>query len=89
MTKAQDKAKDAAAKATLTSAAKECSLSLITNGDDTDYTGGDAGTPLADVTGSCETGGTLALASGSGESFEINFVGDIPGVVTQVAAGST
>ena len=37
LTKAQDKAKDSTAIATLTNAAKECSLSLITVGDNSDF----------------------------------------------------
>ena len=56
LTKAQDKAKDNATIATLTNAAKECSLSLILNGDDTDYTTDEtAGTGWAaqGVTGDC------------------------------------
>ena len=86
LTKAQNKAKDAAAKATLTSAGKECSLSLITLGDASDYTGGTAGTPLADVGGTCETDGTLTLTSDSGTAFELEFSGDIPGVVAEQAS---
>ena len=87
LTKAQDKAKDAAAKSTLTSAAKECSLSLITLGDASDYTGGTADTTLEDVGGDCESDGTLTLASDSGTTFEISFNGDIPGVVEAQADG--
>ena len=49
LTKAQDRAKDQTAVATLTNAAKECSLSLISLGDDSEYTGGDAGTSFEDV----------------------------------------
>ena len=54
LTKAQDRAKDQTAVATLTNAAKECSLSLISLGDDSEYTGGTADTPFEDVTGDCD-----------------------------------
>ena len=83
LTKAQDKAKDSAAVATLTNAAKECSLSLITLGDDTDYTGGTADTPFADVTGTCDNDETLSLESATETEFEVVFTGSIPGVVTE------
>jgi len=56
LTKAQDKAKDNATIATLTNAAKECSLSLILNGDDRDYTKGVA--EELDSDGEVETAGT-------------------------------
>ena len=81
LTKAQDRAKDAAATATLTNAAKECSLSLITVGDDTDYT-----TTFDGVTGTCEEDGTLTVASETETEFEIDFVGGVPGTATEVAA---
>ena len=61
LSKAQDRAKDNATAATLTNAAKECSLSLISLGDDTDYTGGTADTPFESVTGDCEADTTLSL----------------------------
>ena len=82
LTKAQNRAKDSAAKATLTNAAKECSLSLITLGNDDDYTGGTANTPFATVPGTCSEGTTLELDSDSGETASITFNGAIPGVVT-------
>ena len=90
LTKAQDRAKDNTAVATLTNAAKECSLSLITLGDDTDYTGGDADTPFENVTGDCENNGTLTLTSESGDGdkdYEIVFVGSVPGIATEAAGG--
>ena len=87
LTKAQDRAKDATAKATLTNAAKECSLSLITLGDDTDYTGGTADTPFADVTGTCDNDETLSLESETATEFEVVFTGSIPGVVQEAAGG--
>ena len=82
LTKAQDRAKDAAATATLTNAAKECSLSLITVGDATDYT-----TTFDGVTGTCEEDGTLTVASATETDFEIDFVGGVPGVATEVTGG--
>ena len=85
LSKAQDKAKDAAATATLTNAAKECSLSLIVNGDDTDYAAD--GTPInpnfADVKGDCDTDDTtLELASETETTFQVDFVGSVPGTVS-------
>ena len=82
LSKAQDRAKDAAATATLTNAAKECSLSLITVGDDTDYT-----TTFDGVTGTCEVDGTLTVASDTEKNFEIDFTGGVPGVATEVTGG--
>ena len=87
LTKAQDRAKDQTAVATLTNAAKECSLSLISLGDDTDYTGGTADTPFEEVSGDCENGTTLTLASTSGDGskeYEIVFTGSVPGVAAEV-----
>ena len=87
LTKAQDRAKDNTAIATLTNAAKECSLSLITLGTDDDYTGGTADTPFENVTGTCEIDGTLALFSASGDGattqYEIVFSGGVPGVAAE------
>ena len=84
LTKAQDRAKDAAATATLTNAAKECSLSLIVNGDDTDYADAD-GAPInpnfADVSGTCEDGTTLGIESATESEFEVDFTGSVPGTV--------
>ena len=82
LSKAQDRAKDAAAQATLTNAAKECSLSLITVGDATDYT-----TTFDGVSGTCEVDGTLTVLSDTDNSFEIDFTGGVPGVSTAVTAG--
>jgi len=82
LSKAQDKAKDAAAKATLTNAAKECSLLLITNGDGTGFS---TGFGLKTGSDACEfaTGETdasdLIIVSETGEEFTIEFDGAIPG----------
>ena len=88
LTKAQNRAKDSTATATLTNAAKECSLSLITIGDDTDYTGGTADTPFADVTGNCEEDTTLELESETGATASVEFNGAVPGVVSVTAAAA-
>ena len=79
--KAQDKAKDSVAIATLTNAAKECSLLLVTEGDGANfgienYTAGDS-----PVTGTCGTGEDLEIVSEGAEAnaFTISFdAGGIP-----------
>jgi len=77
LTKAQDKAKDAAAVATLTSAAKECSLDLITNENPvTTFTN----FPVT-ITGTCAKDAELTLTSESGKVATVKFTGTIPGVV--------
>jgi len=90
LTKAQDRAKDAAATATLTNAAKECSLSLILNGDDTDYTAANFTVNSTPVSGNCTmstaqdgtvTGPTIEVTSETGTELEIVFNGTTPGVV--------
>ena len=85
LTKAQDRAKDQTAVATLTNAAKECSLSLISLGNADESTIGDADGNFADVTGTCEIDGTLALFSEAGDGatneFEVEFSGGVPGTV--------
>ena len=86
LTKSQDKAKDAAAVATLTNAAKECSLSLILNGDDTDYTAANFKIDEVAVAGNCAEDTTLTVTSGSGSAVDLVFDGSVPGVAT-VAAG--
>ena len=92
LTKAQDKAKDSTAVATLTNAAKECSLSLISNGDATDFTPANFSLGSGDdeiaITGTCEIDGTLGLASQSGNNtYSIEFDGGVPGVATETAVG--
>ena len=81
LTKAQDRAKDQTAKATLTNAAKECSLSLISVGDASEYT-----TTFAGVTGTCEEGTALEVESATGDDFHIKFIGSVPGVVADGSA---
>ena len=89
LTKAQDRAKDAAAVSTLTNAAKECSLELI-NGVD-DYTFPTDG-PFADVSGTCGINETLTLASESGDGTEfeatLDFTGGVPGAAEIAAVGT-
>jgi len=80
LTKAQNRAKDQTAVATLTNAAKECSLSLISVGDDSEYTGGAAGN-FEEVDGTCEADTTLTLESETGEEASVTFVGAVPGTV--------
>ena len=88
LTKAQDTAKDSTAVATLTNAAKECSLSLITNGDASDFTAANFSVGENDITGTCEIDGTLGLASVSGNNtYSIDFVGGVPGVAAATAVG--
>ena len=90
LTKAQDRAKDQTAVATLTNAAKECSLSLISLGNADESTVGEADGNFADVTSTCEINGTLALFSTSGDGatteYEVEFSGGVPGVVEEAGA---
>ena len=84
LTKAQDRAKDQTAVATLTNAAKECSLELISGNDAYEFTSDQ----FADVGGTCEVDGTLTLFSTSGDGattqMTTTFVGGVPGVVSEV-----
>ena len=83
--KAQDKAKDSVAVATVTNAAKECSLVLVTeNGDGTNfdasnYTLGTDADPI-ELGGTCETEGTLTLVSESADAPIATVVFDIGGI---------
>lgn len=90
LTKAQDRAKDQTAVATLTNAAKECSLSLISLGDASEYTGGVTDSNFEDVSGTCEIDGTLTLASESGKNTaSVTFSGGVPGSATLSATAAT
>jgi len=89
--KAQDKAKDSVAIATLTNAAKECSLLLVTQGDDTGldlskYTAGDK-----TVGGTCEVDtGSLTILSEAADArtATVTFdAGGIPGIAAFPSAG--
>ena len=79
LSKAQDKAKDSAAIATLTNAAKECSLDLITG----EATPTDFSTFTPAITGDCADGETLSITSEAGNAFEVEFNGSVPGVVEE------
>jgi len=87
LTKAQNRAKDATAQATVTNAAKECSLALIANDVTNLY---DAnrfkvdGTPLAQT---CAEGVTLSGTSATGATVSNVFSGSTPGVTTITPAG--
>ena len=90
LTKAQDRAKDNTAVATLTNAAKECSLSLISLGDASESTIGDADGNFENVTGTCEIDGTLSLDSDSGNNTaSVTFSGGVPGTVALSATTTT
>ena len=85
-----NKAKDSATIATLTSAAKECGLSLVSRGNNSNYLDKATNKPFearfVNVVGICELGGTLSLVSpGRAEDAtndthiaEIIFVNDVP-----------
>jgi type IV pilus assembly protein PilA len=81
LSKAQDRAKDATAKATLTNAAKECSLSLVSLGTNDEYT-----TTFEGVTGTCAIDGSLDVESATEELFHIDFIGGVPGTVQDGAS---
>jgi prepilin-type N-terminal cleavage/methylation domain-containing protein len=81
LTAAQDRAKDVTAKATLTNAAKECSLSLISLGDDTEYL-----TTFEGVSGTCVADGDLDVVSATGTEFHIPFNGQVPGAIVDGAS---
>ena len=81
LSKAQDKAKIAAAEATLTNAAKECSLDLITG--ETTPTTFDTFSPT--ITGTCAVDETLSITAEDGDStvLEIDLNGSVPGTVKE------
>jgi len=80
LTKAQDKAKDTAAIATLTNAAKECSLSLILNSDASDYTAANFEVDGTAVAGTCAEDVKLTATSATKNTVANQFVGSTPGV---------
>ena len=101
LTKAQDRGKNTAAIATLTNAAKECSLNLIldsataTNDFVVVRAGAAAanGNPavparFAEVKGDCATGETLGILSeGDVPAYTLQLIGSVPGVATPSTAG--
>ena len=78
LTKAQDKAKDSAAIATLTNAAKECSLDIISG-----ITPVTTFATFDGITGTCEVDALLSITSDSTDAtvYETQFVGGVPGTV--------
>ena len=82
--KAQDKAKDSVAIATLTNAAKECSLLLVTQGDDTglDLTKYEAGDQEVEGTCAVSTGAlTIVSEAADARTATVTFDdGGIPGI---------
>jgi len=79
LTKAQDKAKDSAALATLTNAAKECSLELVTGAASYAFTAPFASVTSTETDDACVPGTTLSLVSESGsKTATIVFTGAIP-----------
>ena len=90
LTKAQDKAKDNAAIATLTNAAKECSLDLIM--DVTTPTTFDSFTGTNEIGGTCNVDEVLTIVSQSGTTavpvnFSTKFKGSVPGPVVTGTEG--
>ena len=87
LTKAQDRAKDTAAVATLTNAAKECSLSLILNGDASDFTPGNFLIGGAAVGGTCAEDVKLTGTSETKNTVANQFAGSTPGVTALTVVG--
>lgn len=90
LTKEIGKAQDSATIATLTNAAKNCSLSLITQGNDSIYLNPVTSKPFdgrfLNVSGTCATNGELTLerkgrdldTTDNTRIAEVQFVGDVP-----------
>jgi prepilin-type N-terminal cleavage/methylation domain-containing protein len=78
--KAQDKAKDSVAVATVTNAAKECSLLLVTEGDGNNFEADNYSVGDNDLGGDCQTEGTLTLVSESADAPIATVVFDIGGI---------
>ena len=85
-TNASSRADDSAAVATVTNAARECSMSLILNGNDDDYIADNFEVDGTAVGGACEADTTLTATSASGASVELAFNGETPGVATVTEA---
>ena len=81
LTKAQDRAKDNTAQATLTNAAKQCSMDLIL--DTTEYDAANFTIDGKPVDGTCEAGTTMTLSSETGQGYSLEFNGTTPGVVAE------
>jgi prepilin-type N-terminal cleavage/methylation domain-containing protein len=87
--KAQDKAKDSVAVATVTNAAKECSLLLVTEGDGTNFEADNYSVGDNDLGGDCETEGTLTLLSESADGPTATVVFDIGGIPSPATLEAT
>lgn len=81
LTKAQDRAKDQTAVATLTNAGKECALALIADDVTNLYSAARFKIDGTAVSGTCEADTTLSGTSASGATVELDFSGNTPGVV--------
>ena len=85
LSKAQDRAKDSAAEATVVNAAKECSINLLTESA-ADAKTNFAATQAANkkfeiVTGDCVVNGTLTSTSTSGNfTYAVTLDGTVPGL---------
>ena len=93
LTKAQDKAKDSAAEATAVNAAKECSISLVTDDAATAAAAMTAaqasGEKFEIVTGACAEDGTLTATSASGNfTYAVTLDGIVPGLPVESAVGA-
>jgi prepilin-type N-terminal cleavage/methylation domain-containing protein len=80
LTKAQDRAKDQTAVATLTNAGKECALALIAD-DASLYTAANFKINDTAVAGTCEADTTLSGTSAAGGAVSLVFNGTTPGIV--------
>ena len=90
LTKAQDKAKDSAAEATVVNAAKECSINLVTEDAATAQTLFAAtqatGEKFEIITGTCAEDGTLTATSESGNfTYAVTLDGIVPGLPVEAA----
>tara|TARA_R110002012_G_scaffold312938_1_gene524124 strand:- start:425 stop:811 length:387 start_codon:yes stop_codon:yes gene_type:complete len=83
LTAAQDRAKDAVAKAEVVNAGKECSVLLLLDGVGTDFDAGNYPT----VTGSCAADGTLTGTSEGTDSNTFTVTMTADGLPGQVEAG--
>ena len=81
LTKAQNRAKDATAQATVTNAAKECSLALIAD-DPSLYTAANFKVKETAVAGTCEADTELTVTSAAGSAVANKFNGSTPGETT-------
>ena len=78
--KAQDKAKDSVAIATLTNAAKECSLLLVTEGNGDNFGPESYSVGDNDLGGTCEVSGDLTLVSESASAPTARITFDVGGI---------